>query len=92
MKCNLVLDEAGSFAHQYHINDIICMAKGMGNGFPIGGILIAPHFKATVLGTTFGGSHLACSKYRCFRYYRKSELNGNAKMSNIFHGSHKSDS
>jgi acetylornithine aminotransferase len=35
--------------------DIICMAKGMGNGFPIGGILIAPHFKASygLLGTTF---------------------------------------
>lgn len=35
----------------------------MGNGFPIGGILIAPHFKASygLLGTTFGGSHLACA-------------------------------
>ena len=53
------------FAHQYHNikADIICLAKGMGNGFPIGGILIAPHFKASygLLGTTFGGSHLACA-------------------------------
>ena len=39
------------------------MAKGMGNGFPIGGVLIAPHFEARpgLLGTTFGGSHLACA-------------------------------
>jgi acetylornithine/N-succinyldiaminopimelate aminotransferase len=43
--------------------DIYTMAKGMGNGFPIGGILIAPHFKAKqgMLGTTFGGNHLACA-------------------------------
>jgi acetylornithine aminotransferase len=43
--------------------DIYSMAKGMGNGFPIGGILIAPHFKAShgMLGTTFGGNHLACA-------------------------------
>lgn len=42
--------------------DIYTMAKGMGNGFPIGGILIAPHIKAKtgMLGTTFGGNHLAC--------------------------------
>ena len=69
----LILDEVQSgygrsgkfFAHQYHNikADIICLAKGMGNGFPIGGILIAPHFKASygLLGTTFGGSHLACA-------------------------------
>ena len=69
----LILDEVQSgygrsgkfFAHQYHNikADIICLAKGMGNGFPIGGILIAPHFKASygLLGTTFGGSHLACT-------------------------------
>ena len=39
------------------------MAKGMGNGFPVGGILIAPHIQASygLLGTTFGGSHLACT-------------------------------
>ncbi len=43
--------------------DIYTMAKGMGNGFPIGGLLIAPHIpsKHGMLGTTFGGNHLACS-------------------------------
>lgn len=42
--------------------DIIAMAKGMGNGFPVGGILIHPSIKAEygMLGTTFGGNHLAC--------------------------------
>ncbi len=53
------------FAHDYAgVNaDIYTMAKGMGNGFPIGGILIAPHFKPIhgMLGTTFGGNHLACA-------------------------------
>ena len=39
------------------------MAKGMGNGFPIGGLLISPDFEASygLLGTTFGGNHLACA-------------------------------
>ena len=43
--------------------DIISMAKGMGNGFPIGGILIKPEIEAHygMLGTTFGGNHLACA-------------------------------
>lgn len=43
--------------------DVYTMAKGMGNGFPIGGILIAPHIKPKhgMLGTTFGGNHLACA-------------------------------
>lgn len=43
--------------------DIYTMAKGMGNGFPIGAISIAPKFKAVfgMLGTTFGGNHLACA-------------------------------
>ncbi|MCY7420540.1 MAG: aminotransferase class III-fold pyridoxal phosphate-dependent enzyme [Chitinophagaceae bacterium] len=43
--------------------DIYTMAKGMGNGFPVGGIIIAPHLKAFhgMLGTTFGGNHLACA-------------------------------
>lgn len=43
--------------------DIYCMAKGMGNGFPVGGVLIAPHIqpKHGMLGTTFGGNHLACA-------------------------------
>ncbi|WP_080239304.1 aspartate aminotransferase family protein [Spirosoma rigui] len=52
------------FSHQFSGigADIISMAKGMGNGFPIGGILISPKFKASygLLGTTFGGNHLAC--------------------------------
>lgn len=52
------------FAFQKHgiVPDIISMAKGMGNGFPVGGILIHPNLKATfgMLGTTFGGNHLAC--------------------------------
>jgi acetylornithine/N-succinyldiaminopimelate aminotransferase len=53
------------FAHDWAgVNaDIYAMAKGMGNGFPIGGILIAPHIqpKHGMLGTTFGGNHLACA-------------------------------
>jgi acetylornithine/N-succinyldiaminopimelate aminotransferase len=53
------------FAHDHAgINaDIYTLAKGMGNGFPIGGILIAPHIKPKhgMLGTTFGGNHLACA-------------------------------
>lgn len=53
------------FAFQKHKiePDIISLAKGMGNGFPIGGILIHPDIKAVygMLGTTFGGNHLACS-------------------------------
>jgi len=69
----LVLDEVQSgfgrsgkfFGFQHHgiAPDIISMAKGMGNGFPIGGILIAPHIKSKygLLGTTFGGNHLACA-------------------------------
>lgn len=69
----LILDEVQSgygrtgrfFAHQYSgiKPDLISMAKGMGNGFPVGGVLIAPHFAAWggMLGTTFGGNHLACA-------------------------------
>ena len=53
------------FAHDhYGIDiDIYSMAKGMGNGFPIGGILISPKIMAIygMLGTTFGGNHLACT-------------------------------
>ncbi len=52
------------FAFQKHgiKPHIISMAKGMGNGFPVGGILIHPEIKASfgLLGTTFGGNHLAC--------------------------------
>ena len=69
----LILDEIQSgygrsgkffaFQHAGITPDIISMAKGMGNGFPIGGILIAPKFQASagLLGTTFGGNHLACA-------------------------------
>lgn len=69
----LILDEIQSgygrsgkfFAHQYAgiRPDIITIAKGMGNGFPIGGVLISPMFNAVhgMLGTTFGGNHLACA-------------------------------
>lgn len=69
----LVLDEIQSgygrtgrfFAHQRAgiRPDLVTTAKGMGNGFPIGGVLIAPHFEARpgMLGTTFGGNHLACA-------------------------------
>ena len=69
----LILDEVQSgygrsgkfFAHQLHNikADIISMAKGMGNGFPIGGILISKEIESWygMLGTTFGGSHLACA-------------------------------
>jgi acetylornithine aminotransferase len=53
------------YSHDYAgVNaDIYTMAKGMGNGFPIGGIIIAPHIQASygMLGTTFGGNHLACA-------------------------------
>ncbi|MFA6260554.1 MAG: aminotransferase class III-fold pyridoxal phosphate-dependent enzyme [Bacteroidia bacterium] len=53
------------FAHQHAdvTPDLITVAKGMGNGFPIAGVLIAPEFEAKQgsLGTTFGGSHLACA-------------------------------
>ncbi len=69
----LILDEVQSgygrtgkffaFQHSAVEPDIIAMAKGMGNGFPIGGVLIHPDFEAKpgMLGTTFGGSHLACA-------------------------------
>ncbi|WP_298419746.1 aminotransferase class III-fold pyridoxal phosphate-dependent enzyme [uncultured Kordia sp.] len=52
-----------SFQKHHITPDIISMAKGMGNGFPVGGILIHPKIKASfgLLGTTFGGNHLACS-------------------------------
>ncbi len=53
------------FAFQHHkiMPDIISIAKGMGNGFPVGGVLIHQKIKASygLLGTTFGGNHLACA-------------------------------
>ncbi len=71
--CILILDEIQSgygrtgrfFAHQHHgiRADIVTMAKGMGNGFPVGGMIVSPDIKASygMLGTTFGGNHLACT-------------------------------
>ncbi len=69
----LILDEIQSgygrsgkfFAHQ-HADvkaDIVSMAKGIANGFPVGAIIISPEIKAVhgMLGTTFGGNHLACA-------------------------------
>lgn len=73
-EAKLILDEVQSgygrtgkfFAFQWAKGvspDLITMAKGMGNGFPVGGLLISPEFKAShgLLGTTFGGNHLACA-------------------------------
>lgn len=69
----LILDEIQSgygrtgkfFAHQQSgiTPDLITVAKGMGNGFPMAGVLISPDIKAKhgLLGTTFGGNHLACA-------------------------------
>jgi len=69
----LILDEVQSgygrsgkfFAHQFASikPDLITIAKGMGNGFPVGGLLIQPDIKAVsgMLGTTFGGNYLACA-------------------------------
>lgn len=69
----LILDEIQSgygrsgkffaFQHSDVHPDIVTVAKGMGNGFPIGGVLISPHIKAQsgMLGTTFGGNYLACA-------------------------------
>lgn len=69
----LILDEIQSgygrsgkfFAHQYSgiRPDLITVAKGIANGFPMSGVLISPMFEAVygMLGTTFGGNHLACS-------------------------------
>jgi len=69
----LILDEIQSgygrtgkfFAHQYAgiRPDIITVAKGIANGFPMGAVLISPMFKPFygMLGTTFGGNHLACA-------------------------------
>ncbi|MBK9247539.1 MAG: aminotransferase class III-fold pyridoxal phosphate-dependent enzyme [Ignavibacteria bacterium] len=69
----LILDEVQSgygrsgkfFAHQHSgiTPDIITIAKGMGNGFPVAGVMIHPKFTAKhgMLGTTFGGNYLACA-------------------------------
>ena len=88
----LILDEIQSgfgrtgefFAHQHAgiKPDLITMAKGMGNGFPIGGVLISPEFEASfgMLGTTFGGSHLASAAgYAVLEVIEEENLLNNAK-------------
>ncbi len=89
----LILDEVQSgygrsgkfFAHQHYgiKADIITMAKGMGNGFPIGGLLINPVIKSRygMLGTTFGGNHLACAAgISVLKQIKSAALMNNAKQ------------
>ena len=73
------------FSHDYAgVNaDIYTMAKGMGNGFPVAGIIIAPHIKPKhfQLGTTFGGNHLACTAaLAVLEIIEAEKLMGNAVM------------
>lgn len=89
----MILDEVQSgygrsgyfFAHQ-HANvlpDLITIAKGMGNGFPVAGVLISPKFEAKhgMLGTTFGGSYLACAAgIAVLDVIAKDQLVGHAKF------------
>jgi len=73
------------FSHDYagvHA-DIYSMAKGMGNGFPVAGIIIAPHIKPKYfqLGTTFGGNHLACAAaLAVLEIIEEEKLMGNAAV------------
>ena len=97
--CLLILDEIQSgygrtgkfFAHQHYgvRADIITTAKGMGNGFPIGGVLISPSIKASygMLGTTFGGNHLACTAALAVIDIIENEhlVENAAKMGEYFH-------
>jgi acetylornithine aminotransferase len=73
------------FSHDFAgVNaDIYSMAKGMGNGFPVAGIIIAPHIqpKHFQLGTTFGGNHLACAAaLAVLEIIEEEKLMGNAVM------------
>ena len=73
------------FSHDFAgVNaDIYTMAKGMGNGFPVAGIIIAPHIKPKhfQLGTTFGGNHLACAAaLAVLEIIEQEKLMGNAVM------------
>lgn len=75
------LDHAGVSA------DIYSMAKGMGNGFPVGGIIIHPRIKAKhfMLGTTFGGNHLACAAAMAvLEVLEKEQLMANASQVGSF--------
>ena len=89
----LILDEIQSgygrsgkfFAHQYFgiKPDLITVAKGIGNGFPMGALLISPLFTAVhgMLGTTFGGNHLACAAgLAVLEIMEKEQLVENAAM------------
>lgn len=89
----LILDEIQSgygrsgkfFAHQYDgiRPDLITVAKGIANGFPMGGVLISPQFTSIYgqLGTTFGGNHLACAAaISVLDIMEKEELVVNAKQ------------
>ena len=89
---SLILDEIQSgygrtgdfFAHQHAgiRPDIITSAKGIANGFPMGAVLIAPHFEAKkgMLGTTFGGNHLACAAgIAVLEIFEKENLVANAR-------------
>ena len=93
----LIMDEIQSgygrtgkfFAHQHAgiQADIITMAKGMGNGFPIGGLLISPHIKAVPgqLGTTFGGNHLACAAALAVLQVMQEEADGQRTRNRFLH-------
>lgn len=96
-KVFLILDEVQSgygrsgdfFAFQYHNiqPDIITTAKGMGNGFPIGGVLILDKIEAEfgMLGTTFGGNHLACTAaLSVLDIIEKEDLISHVKMVNKY--------
>lgn len=91
--CLLILDEIQSgygrtgkfFAHQYAgiKPDLITTAKGMGNGFPVGGVLIEPTIKpwSGMLGTTFGGNYLACAaSIAVLEIIRQENLMANAEL------------
>ncbi|WP_185858291.1 aspartate aminotransferase family protein [Blattabacterium cuenoti] len=89
----LIIDEVQSgygrtgsfFSHQLYDSirpDLITIAKGMGNGFPIGGVLIHPKFKSYhgMLGSTFGGNYLACTAgISVLEIIKKENLIENAK-------------
>ncbi len=93
----LILDEIQSgygrsgrfFAHQHSgiEADLITMAKGMGNGFPIGGVLIHPDIQpwAGMLGTTFGGNPLACAAgLAVLEVIREEKLMGQAERMGVY--------
>ncbi len=103
--CLLILDEIQSgygrtgkfFAHQHYgiKADIITMAKGMGNGFPVGGVLVSPEIKLWfgMLGTTFGGNHLACAAALAVLDIIENEglVENAAKMGEYFEAAFKND-